>query len=69
MSSNFLCQICEDKRGSGPSLRDDVWNAIAPNPRGMMCLECMRIRATACLGRKLSRADVKNPYYADAFGI
>jgi hypothetical protein len=50
----WLCQICGDRQGFGPMLPDDVWNAIAPNPRGLMCLECMRTRATACLGRKLA---------------
>lgn len=58
----FLCQICDDEQGFGPILRDDVWDAIAPKPRGMMCLPCMQIRATACLGRELTKADVNEPY-------
>jgi hypothetical protein len=58
----WLCQICNDKQGFGPMLRDEVWNAIAPNPHGLMCLGCMRIRATACLGRNLTKTDVEQPY-------
>jgi hypothetical protein len=52
----WLCQICNDKQGFGPMLPDEVWNAIAPNPRGLMCLDCMRTRSTACLGRTLAEA-------------
>jgi hypothetical protein len=55
----YLCQICDDQQGFGPMLRDEVWDAIAPNPRGMMCLDCMQIRATACLRRKLKNADLR----------
>jgi hypothetical protein len=50
----WLCQICGDKQGFGPMLPDQVWNAIAPNPRGMMCLDCMRVRAITCFGRNLA---------------
>ena len=59
----YLCQICDDQQGFGPMLRDEVWDAIAPNPRGMMCLDCMRIRATACLGRKLTNSDLTDCSY------
>jgi hypothetical protein len=41
----WLCQICGERQGFGPMLPDDVWKAIAPNPRGLMCLECMQTRA------------------------
>jgi hypothetical protein len=50
----WLCQICGDKQGFGPMLPDEIWHAIAPNPHGLMCLDCMRARATACLGRSLA---------------
>jgi hypothetical protein len=43
----WLCQICNDKEGLGPMLPDEVWNAIAPNPRGLMCLDCMQARVAA----------------------
>jgi hypothetical protein len=60
----WLCQICGDKEGFGPILRDDVWAAIAPNPRGLMCWPCMKAKAKAkeCLGRKLTRNDIVMPY-------
>jgi hypothetical protein len=54
----FLCQVCNDRQGFGPVLRDEIWDAIAPNPQGVMCLDCMRIRMTACLGRKLVDDDL-----------
>jgi hypothetical protein len=41
----WLCQICGDKEGFGPMLRDEVWKKIAPNPRGLMCLPCMQAKA------------------------
>jgi hypothetical protein len=43
----WLCQICGENLGFGPMLPDDVWNAIAPNPRGLMCEDCMRARLQA----------------------
>jgi hypothetical protein len=54
----FLCQICEDQQGFGPMLRNEVWDAIAPKPRGMMCLDRMRIRTTAYLRRELANSDL-----------
>jgi hypothetical protein len=47
----WLCQICNDNQGRGPMLPDEVWDAIAPDPRGLMCVACMqaRVAATASL--------------------
>jgi hypothetical protein len=51
------CQICGGD-GNGPLLRDEVWNLISPDRRGMMCLGCMQARAAAILQRTLTKADL-----------
>ena len=35
------------------NLRDDLWNAIVPGGRGMLCLDCLEVR----LGRPLRKND------------
>jgi hypothetical protein len=55
----WLCQICGDKQGFGPMLPDDVWRQIARNVQGLMCLDCMQARATACLGRSLAEVSAE----------
>ena len=51
---HWICSICRKEYTVAPSLKNDVWNEIAPND-GMMCFSCMEVT----LGRKLTMDDLK----------
>lgn len=38
------CQCCQSNDPSGFMLLNTLWHQIAPDPRGIMCLECVRYK-------------------------
>lgn len=75
MRIDWNCQLCGKDTSENEKdyymLDHSLWNQIAPNPNGMLCIDCVEIT----LGRQLEKEDLldcpvneNNPYISQILG-